>query len=196
MVAIGLKKRDTFEDVVEYLKHPTDIIKYPDRYAKQIRSSFELSQLDGVGMMEHEQHETEVMKETEKANALRKVARNAGDTSHVELLTHSRKNRPPVSTSSTLTQTEPEHHQIHTDTEDSGYSAGTNACGRGEVDNIRQVAELEERVRRHDSEHKLDKLRNEHANELGQISVTFNEKHHQAQEILRREMEWISTSSF
>jgi hypothetical protein len=192
MVAIGLKKRDTFEEVVEYLKHPKDIIKYPDRYAKQIRGSFELSQLDGVGMMEHEQHETEVTKETEKANALRKVARNAGDTSHVELKAHRQQSRPPVATSSTLTQTETpmaQHHKMHTDTEDSGYETGTNAYSRGEVDKIRQDAELEERARRSDNIQKLDKVRQDHANELGQISITFNEKHHRAQEILRRETE-------
>ena len=75
MVVIGLKKRDTFEEVVEYIKHPKDVIKFPDRYAKQIRNSFELSQLDGVGMMEHEEHELQTVKETDKANALRKVAR-------------------------------------------------------------------------------------------------------------------------
>ena len=74
MVIIGLKKRDTFEEVVEYIKNSKDVIKFPDRYAKQIRNSFELSQLDGVGMMEHEEHEQQVMKETEKANALRRVA--------------------------------------------------------------------------------------------------------------------------
>ena len=66
MVVIGLKKRDTFEEVVEYLKHPKDVIKFPDRYAKQIRNSFELSQLDGVGMMEHEQHELETDKKLRK----------------------------------------------------------------------------------------------------------------------------------
>ena len=74
-----------------YPKHPKDVIRFPDRYAKQIRNSFELSQLDGVGMMEHEQHELQTMKETEKANALRKVARQANDTSHVELKAHVKK---------------------------------------------------------------------------------------------------------
>ena len=96
------------------------MIKFPDRYAKQIRNSFELSQLDGVGMMEHEEHETQTMKETEKANALRKVARNADDVSHIELKAHTQQSRPPINTTSTIQQTEPEHHVIHTDS-DTGY---------------------------------------------------------------------------
>ena len=50
MVIIGLKKRDTFEEVVEYIQNSKDVIKFPDRYAKQIRNSFELSQL---GVWEH-----------------------------------------------------------------------------------------------------------------------------------------------
>ena len=117
MVVIGLKKRDTFEEVVEYLKHPKDVIRFPDRYAKQIRNSFELSQLDGVGMMEHEEHELQTMKETEKANALRKVARQANDTSHVELRAHAKKPQP--STTETIQQTNPEVFRI--DSDDSGY---------------------------------------------------------------------------
>ena len=118
MVVIGLKKRDTFEEVVEYLKHPKDVIKFPDRYAKQIRNSFELSQLDGVGMMEHEQHELQTMKETEKANALKKVAMNNNDVSHHGLRAHAEQSRPPVNTTSTIQQTEPMNIKIHTDSDD------------------------------------------------------------------------------
>ena len=105
MVVIGLKKRDTFEEVVEYLKHPKDVISFPNRYAKQIRNSFELSQLDGVGMMEHEQHELQVMKETEKANALKKVAMKTDGVSHHELRAHDEQSRPPINRTSTIQQT-------------------------------------------------------------------------------------------
>ena len=125
MVVVGLKQRDTFEDVVEYIKHPKDVIKFPDRYAKQIRNSFELSQLDGVGMMIHEQHELKKMKETEKSNDLRKVAMNNKDTPHVELLAHTQQSRPPVSTTSTLQQTEPEVFRM--DQDDSGYETGAES---------------------------------------------------------------------
>jgi len=119
MVVIGLKKRDTFEEVVEYIRNPKDVIKFPDRYAKQIRNSFELSQLDGVGMMEHEEHELQTMKETERANALRKVARNSNDTSHIELKAH--QSKPPVNT----TPTDPQVFQM--DKDDSGYETGAES---------------------------------------------------------------------
>ena len=94
MVVIGLKKRDTFQEVVEYLKHPKAVIRFPDRFAKQIKNSFELNQLDGVGMMEYEEHEMQTMKETEKAHALRKAAMSNTDTSHVDLTSHDEQSRP------------------------------------------------------------------------------------------------------
>ena len=46
-----LKQRKTFEEVIDYIQNDKTKIKYPDRTAKCVRNSFELSQLDGVGMM-------------------------------------------------------------------------------------------------------------------------------------------------
>ena len=187
MVVVGLKKRDTFEEVVEYIKHPKDVIKFPDRYAKQIRNSFELSQLDGVGMMEYEDHESQTIKETEKANALRKVARNADDTSHVELKAHTEQSRPEINTRQTIQQTEPEHHTIHTDT-DSGYETAIQGYDQREVVDIRQEAELEHRVLRKASENKITRLTEEHKKEIGDINIYWNGKHHKAQETLQQKL--------
>ena len=187
MVVIGLKKRDTFEEVVEYIKHPKDVIKFPDRYAKQIRNSFELSQLDGVGMMEHEEHELQTVRETDKANALRKVARNAADTSHVELKAHTEQSRPEINTRQTIQQTEPEHHTIHTDT-DSGYETAIQGYDKREVVDIRQEAELEHRVLRKASENKITRLTEEHKKEIGDINIYWNDKHHKAQETLQQKL--------
>ena len=152
MVVIGLKKRDTFEEVVEYLKHPKDVIKFPDRYAKQIRNSFELSQLDGVGMMEHEQHELQTMKETEKANALKKVAMKTDGVSHHELRAHAEQSRPPVATSSTI-QPGPVHHKIYSDSDDNTvFNIGDEASSKDEYKNeamqLRETAGLEQRMLR------------------------------------------------
>ena len=187
MVVIGLKKRDTFEEVVEYIKHPKDVIKFPDRYAKQIRNSFELSQLDGVGMMEHEEHELQTVRETDKANALRKVARNAADTSHVELKAHTEQSRPEINTRQTIQQTEPEHHTIHTDT-DSGYETAIQGYDKREVVDIRQEAELEHRVLRKAGENKITRLTEEHKKEIGDINIYWNDKHHKAQETLQQKL--------
>ena len=187
MVVIGLKKRDTFEEVVEYIKHPKDVIKFPDRYAKQIRNSFELSQLDGVGMMEHEEHELQTVKETDKANALRKVARNADDTHHIEFMAHAQQSRPEINTRQTIQQTEPEHHTIHTDT-DSGYETAIQGYDKREVVDIRQEAELEHRVLRKASENKITRLTEEHKKEIGDINIYWNDKHHKAQETLQQKL--------
>ena len=48
------------------LKNDKDKIKYPDRTAKQLRNTFELSQLDGVGMRIMEQQQFKEAKEREK----------------------------------------------------------------------------------------------------------------------------------
>ena len=188
MVIIGLKKRDTFEEVVEYIKNSKDVIKFPDRYAKQIRNSFELSQLDGVGMMEHEEHELQTMKETEKANALRKVARNSNDTSHVELLAHSRQSRPAVNTSSTIQQTDPVHHVIHTD---SGYETGAESSKeqyRTEAGKLRDEAELEHRVLQNNHIARVSNLVDQHSNDLLNLSSYHESRHHEAQAFLRNSM--------
>ena len=62
----GLKRRQTYEEVVDYIEDDKDKIKYPDRTAKQLRNTFELSQLDGVGMQLMEQQQLQEMKHQEK----------------------------------------------------------------------------------------------------------------------------------
>ena len=197
MVIIGLKKRDTFEEVVEYIKNSKDVIKFPDRYAKQIRNSFELSQLDGVGMMEHEEHEQQVMKETEKANALKKVARNADDTSHIELKAHaeqSTRSATTINTTSTIQQTDPEHHVIHTDS-DTGYETAVQGYDKREVVDMRTQAELEQRVLRKTHDDKIAKLAEKHKEEMGDIQIYWNDKHHKAQEALQQQFTIQSSSA-
>ena len=46
----GLKKRDTYDEIIDYLQNKQEKIKYPDRLAKQIRNTPQLSNLlDGDG---------------------------------------------------------------------------------------------------------------------------------------------------
>ena len=59
----GLKRWQTYEEVIDYIEN--DKVKYPDRAAKQLRNTFELSQLDGVGIQLMEQQEFGDMKERE-----------------------------------------------------------------------------------------------------------------------------------
>ena len=59
---LGLQKRPTYEELVNYIVKDPDTIRYPDRKAKILRNSFELSQLDGIGMMEiNRQHEMQIL---------------------------------------------------------------------------------------------------------------------------------------
>ena len=74
MMTDGLKRRQTYEEVIDYIENDKDKIKYPDRTAKQLRNTFELSQLDGVGMQIMEQQQFREMKEREKEHLLRQIA--------------------------------------------------------------------------------------------------------------------------
>jgi hypothetical protein len=51
----GLRKRPTFEGFVDYLANRQETIRYPDRFAKQIREHPYLTQLDGEGFLEVEE---------------------------------------------------------------------------------------------------------------------------------------------
>ena len=53
----GLKRRQTYEDVIDYIETDKDKIRYPDRTAKQFRNIFELSRLDEAGMQLMEQQQ-------------------------------------------------------------------------------------------------------------------------------------------
>ena len=53
----GLKRRQTYEEVIDYIENDTAKIRYPNRTAKQIRNTFEFSELDGVGMQLMEQQQ-------------------------------------------------------------------------------------------------------------------------------------------
>ena len=65
-MSAGLRKTPIYEDIIEYIKKDPDKINYPNRYAKQLRNSFELSQVDGEGMRQMEQYELGLMKEREE----------------------------------------------------------------------------------------------------------------------------------
>ena len=62
----GWKRRQTYEEVIDYIEHDKGKIKYPDRTARQLRNTFELSLLDGVGMQLMEQQQFREIKEQEK----------------------------------------------------------------------------------------------------------------------------------
>ena len=46
---IGLRKRPSYEEAINYLQNDQEIVRYPDRYAKQLRESPWMTQLDADG---------------------------------------------------------------------------------------------------------------------------------------------------
>ena len=44
--ATGLRKRETYEQLIDYLQNDQELIKYPNRYFRQLRDSPWLSHLD------------------------------------------------------------------------------------------------------------------------------------------------------
>ena len=57
MMTDGLRRKPTYEEVIDYIEHDPDKIKYPNRTAKYLRNTFELSQFDGVGQALLEQQQ-------------------------------------------------------------------------------------------------------------------------------------------
>jgi len=88
MMVDGLKRRQTYEEVIDYIQNDNDRIKYPDRTAKQLRNTFELSQLDGVGMQIMEQQQQQEIKERDKEHLLRQIATNTGKSIAETRATH------------------------------------------------------------------------------------------------------------
>jgi len=69
----GLRKRPTFEGIVDYLANEQEKTKYPDRQAKQIRNHPYLTQLDGVGMFEMQEQQENAWKEQEKERVMKEL---------------------------------------------------------------------------------------------------------------------------
>ncbi len=70
----GLRKRETYDELVDYLKGKQEVIKYPDRFAKRIREHPFLTQLDGEGLVEMEKQQENAWKEQEKEQRVKEMA--------------------------------------------------------------------------------------------------------------------------
>jgi len=82
----GLKKRETYDQVVDNLRNRQERVRFPNRLAKQIRNSPQLSNLldgDGMGLVEMEKHQLNRMKEEQKEHAVRQAASQEGGTAQV-----------------------------------------------------------------------------------------------------------------
>ena len=65
----GLKKRQSYDEIVDYLNNKQEKIKFPNRAAKALRNSNQLSNLldgDGEGLINMELQQQNIIKEQQK----------------------------------------------------------------------------------------------------------------------------------
>lgn len=75
---VGLRKKPTYNELVNYIEDDPDKIKFPDRTAKYLRNSFQLSQLDGYGMQEMEHQQLQAMKQQMRDQEISRLADHLG----------------------------------------------------------------------------------------------------------------------
>ena len=73
----GLKKRETYDEIIDYLMNKQEKIKMPNRLAKQLRESPQLSNLldgDGEGVLDMEEQQKWVTIEIEEEHRIKETA--------------------------------------------------------------------------------------------------------------------------
>ena len=76
----GLRKRPTFEAIVDYIANKQETTPYPNRLAKQIRNHPYLTQLDDYGMMEMEAQQERTNEEQYKEQIIRHIVETTGSS--------------------------------------------------------------------------------------------------------------------
>ena len=73
----GLRKKKTYDELIDYVMNKQEKIQYPDRTAKLLRNSPQLSNLldsNGEGLLEMEEQQKRQVMEVEKEHILRQTA--------------------------------------------------------------------------------------------------------------------------
>ena len=74
----GLKKRDTYDEIVSIIAGGGGVIKYPNRYATQLSNSPYMKQIDGETMLDLQEQSTRVQKEQLKQILLKEISVKTG----------------------------------------------------------------------------------------------------------------------
>jgi hypothetical protein len=69
----GLRKRDTYEQAIDYIQFGQKHMTMPSRYWMQLRNSPYMTQLDGEGVIEMEKQQPNQMKGQERENEIRRL---------------------------------------------------------------------------------------------------------------------------
>jgi hypothetical protein len=86
----GLRKRETYDELIDYLKGKQEVIKYPDRFAKRVREHPFLTQLDGEGLDDMAEQQENAWKEQEKEHRVKEFS-HASTQSAPEIRTQQHK---------------------------------------------------------------------------------------------------------
>ena len=73
----GLRKKKTYDELIDYVMNKQEKIQYPDRTAKFLRNSPQLSNLldsNGEGLLEMEEQQKRQVMEVEKEHKIREMA--------------------------------------------------------------------------------------------------------------------------
>jgi len=76
----GLRKRQTYDELVDFISNDPVKMVYPDRRATQLRESPYLTQLDGEGMRQMEQFELNLTKKQQQKHILKALADQTGQS--------------------------------------------------------------------------------------------------------------------
>ena len=76
----GLRKKPTFEQIINYLEAGQEKIKYPNRYWSQLRNSPWLTQMDGEDQNDIEEQQLKQAQIVQRETIIREVAQQAGQS--------------------------------------------------------------------------------------------------------------------
>lgn len=95
----GLKRRQTYEEMINYLHYGQEVVKYPDRRAKQLRESPYMTQLDGEDL--DDQHERLLIQQRRQL-AVQQVSAQTGRSAAEQTIQQggriNRENPQPITT--------------------------------------------------------------------------------------------------
>ncbi len=78
----GLRKRETYDEIIDHILNKQEVIRYPDRFAKRVRESPYLTQLDGEGMGEMDDQQLQAMRHQELLHAIQQQAAKGSKGRH------------------------------------------------------------------------------------------------------------------
>ena len=80
---LGLRKRPTYNEVINYLENEQPKIKYPDRRATFLRNSPYLTQFDGDSWIDLDEQENNIAKEKLKEEEVKRISSEEKETAQV-----------------------------------------------------------------------------------------------------------------